>query len=705
MNVIGNGPLKLCIYVRGNVLKVESVISIFCILEDVLNKTNYGYVDNLRCDGDLNVTLCNSLSVKHYYTVVDAAVGYVVYVEGAGGAYLNAVLSPYEGVALACYGNEYGNFFTVNVTTAGCELYLSLQVCLKLYVVCGHLGISDSVLEPAEELCYAVICEEVNVCSYGKEAVADKIAVYVIELYPSYVLNVKGEVYGYRIILDVVGVDKSEKKIYVLLILGVLSIELVYEVPEVLAGRKVIGVGVVEDALCIIEDADDILIHKVVGGSVYYVINCLVEIFLCKVEVLLILHHKLGNLLVGVACEIYVILDDLSVKDTLEVDVLKNCLKIVYGKLVIQVVYTVSICHKCREDLMLEPLGKLTALCSLKYERCKLVRNGYVNYDLTVCGNIEVYKATDDVCHCSDLVVCSVYLTGKSECYATEVGIYYDLVRECHLLVSHLGDFIEVRYAKNEILDCAYVDGRCLGSVVNYLAADAYAVKSLDKLKSDVLSSKLLDKSGDVKLSHNLCLCLIDKCGISICYDALDIIDRELKNNGSQGISINTEDVVVNKLFNCSGRNVVGIGRNSCRYGVNVSDDLLVSKIEKRLRHLYVLAEKPSYICIRVLVNLLIYELCLNFVVNNVLRTRNDKSEELCYIIFIKGGKILVDARCIGNEGYCDFLRTVRESDYFNLDPIGNVEVAVYVGSLGTGKLRNYLLSKESLTAYATNLT
>ena len=308
-----------------------------------------------------------------------------------------AVLEPL--VSELCGGRSYGNANNLGLAVVNL-IDISGGICLAVVehsskngVVCGHLGKSvELLINPTDEIGISVICEELNVCAYGKEAGADNLTVYyVVDTVDILNLNAEISAYGNTVFLDLLG-NESKSKEYVHVVnaeavcqsvKSLLNI-LVRKSMSALVSEGALGVGDLIVLILVIDNVDEGCIHILFGKNACNLICKANAVLKSLIEVLLVSLNNVDDLIVIILAKINELSNEVSGENTVEVNALKKSYEIVEGKVLDKSVNVVAVCEECAEDLGLKLIIDLVRVSNLEYRLCKNVRNGHIEYDLTV---------------------------------------------------------------------------------------------------------------------------------------------------------------------------------------------------------------------------------------------------------------------------------------------------------------------------------
>ena len=241
---------KLISYVIRKIYKLESVVRVE--VNNVVLKSNVGNVDNCLLDVNYNSVSLINLAVVVNGTGVSAAVCGIGKNEVRSVAIELTVLSPLEGVALACYDSVNRNLFAKGEGAALRELNVAKEERLKLYVVVRHNGNLVTILiVPAVEVSGRVACEVLNVHTCGEEAGLNNLVTYdIVNLLDT--KNGNCEIKSNVVVIKCfIKTEDGDDGIYIRIVLGILSLKIVNKVPEVGCKRNVIVTGVVEVTLVV----------------------------------------------------------------------------------------------------------------------------------------------------------------------------------------------------------------------------------------------------------------------------------------------------------------------------------------------------------------------------------------------------------------------------------------------------------------------
>ena len=260
----------------------------------------------------------------------------------------------------------------------------------------------------------------------------------------------------------------------------------------------ILGYGRVcaENVVAVVERTDKVAVVELIGNKVIGDINILDSKLLRSLEEVLIFLDLRDDVSRGrILSEIYrrvdltaasavvlvgedngileYVISVLAVEESVNL-VLKSLENLDYlleGDILIRLVQLVEVCHVHREELeylILDAVTYLGRLNRLVKELRDCLGNGNVNLNSAVgVGNVNALG--DKVCHSSNKILAGLKRNLKVELGIAKLGINGDIPVEIHLVVSHLGNLIEVRNVLDEILDRLGVNGAVKENVaVNY---------------------------------------------------------------------------------------------------------------------------------------------------------------------------------------------------------------------------------------------
>ena len=322
----------------------------------------------------------------------------------------------------------------------------------------------------------------------------------------------------------------------------------------------------------------------------------------------------------------------------------------------------ISIGSESCEDLLLKKLGELVVVSRLANNLGKLVGNDEVNVD-NAALYVEVNVISDELSNRSDLIVSSACLKSKNKRLVTEIGIKIKLARNLHLVVRHLCDLCRSgKESKNHCNECFEIKLHLVLIGVENVVVDRYAVDGIEHEHYKLCLANISDEGVNVNLSHKSCLSSILISLARIIESGSEVVKLEVDRavvdydlNVAIDVILNGEavllllnlllylitNVVVKDSLNAGLGSVVAellgseglelsLERGSLR--LNVSLNLLVSKIKDRVGNFDVFTKKPSLVIIDILLNLTVLDLCNNAIVDSVAHVVKGKLSDEHYL-------------------------------------------------------------------------
>ena len=301
------------------------------------------------------------------------------------------------------------------------------------YILFGHSLVYLTVVSAHPVLNARVVCEEVNVSSYGKEA-----ANLVLTVDKRYLIDIKelnGCVNAYG---NLSAVPKSDKNGFKLIKVRLIFLKSLREVLVCLFHNlaeylKEISLGYgygfisLEHAVATIEIGYG-FVHILLGniaGCFYNVILCGIVV---RTELIGILFYLLVNLLVGKIFKVIVnsrllcelednLLTKCLINNLLVVNALKKSYDIAHSEVLVDERNdVVAVLIEESEYLVLQGIGNHSAFSCSQNEGCEFIGNKKLNRNLAVFGNVEVNVRSYDIHY--RLNLCKLcFGAGKSNIY------------------------------------------------------------------------------------------------------------------------------------------------------------------------------------------------------------------------------------------------------------------------------------------------
>ena len=543
-NVKGDRRINESIFLKFSAINEEPANEYVAFLSGCCGKNDRGVAGSLQCSKDIHILITEvdgvfSLGSFHgsELSIYVRACGNRIVKKGLGSK-LSAILEEPTVEGVTCLSRILGksndlvtvclNAGVVNTVNNEGDVVLgnfnSTEDSSDLYVVCGHLvksykiaiGITCFPSDNGSAVIFANICKVCNVSTYGKEAlfislIATNIItdlIYIIEgnAYvncKSEILNVKecideildsvDVLLGYDFSVDLV-VNLIDCTVNILIVKNLVS-SLVYKVKNV--SGLINGYG--EYAVTVVE-REYILFGKFrryKGIEFGKGLKCLV------VEIL-ILSDLVIDLLVGEVLQLIKHAVDLVV-----VDYAVNCLFDLGNNLIVEGVikhlikvnvlkefeYLIKrgVLYDCKrfvrsvidlaKYLVLNSVGNSRTVSSLKNCLCKFIGNVYVQLYSTVSGNFKADVTTDKRCNLSYNALLSTKFQGDAKFgLGIKCSRNREIVRELHLVVAHLSDFLKGRNRLYNVQNSTENETLTVcGIAVKGHTVNGYVVKEFEK--------------------------------------------------------------------------------------------------------------------------------------------------------------------------------------------------------------------------------
>ena len=687
-----------------------SIETLNCVkLGVIINRLNLYYVracifsgkNGIGCEGDIKfIKICTGKSCCPLLTVVHNDGLTVVNGKGECGKIYNSL------------GN-YRNIGTVRLLVGS----------VKLYVLIGHLNVLCALcVEPTDESCLgSVVGEEVKVCTLRKKALSDELAILVI------VLNLIDSRYVYvdvksDCVISVVRIGNELEHIdNVLGVLRELAVELSKKLINNLLGGNCmialvakVAVGILKliVRILMLEYAEYGVIHVLVGNSCNNLFKNDICIMLCKVEVLFKLCNYSLHVLVGITGKVNVLLDRLLIEEAFKVYSLNKLLYVLEGKILIECIEVITVCHECSEYLMLKSIGKLAAVSCSENELGESFRNGNIKiYNAVNILNVNV--VSDDASNSSYLVISAAKLSGNGEFNVTEVGGKNDGVRKLHLIVGHLRNLCRSGKIKHKILKRGGVNLHLAVVAVDNLSTDREVTHGLNSGKENLHNAGVANYRANTEIVKELCLCILKELVVvciylnKYCSKLCKVVLCKISNGGIEiGMTcVKLSDESLNVVF-CD--NLYNVGVSFCyelvclsvksllelvkRLGtvcdvvlnlntvegveevvglfLNKSINYSVSKVKKSCGKLNAVVEKPLLVFCYVICNLAVGKLGVNSAVHIVFCLVDYLCQEFLYHRLVEILYVLEKSVDIGCQGNDYLVSAVTMLELFDLEPL-----------------------------------